>query len=381
MSDLMKVAYMGIKGLPSQAGADRVVEALVRRMPSLGVSPTVYCGTNFTPPDTVIPGTKLVRLSTIPGKHMRSTSLNIASAIHAVVLGDYDLVHLHSLEASFIIPFLRMRFPVIATSHGFAYRREKWGFPARLFLKWMQFPFSKFSTLATSVSKGDAEELERKYRRSVIFIPNGTGTEYSPDLNGSLALLKNHGLTPNKFLILVAGRIIPTKGIHLAIEAVNRLQEEIPLLIVGDHSQTPEYFRELKRLAGPRIRFQPLITNADLVFGLMSHARLLIFPSIFEAMSMVLLESASIDLPVICSDLPENRQVLGKHATYFASGDADSLLARLEWALEHPDELHRQSGLAKELVGREFTWDVIASRYLSLYQQHAKGDVEEMRAV
>ena len=46
----MKIAYIGIKGLTSKGGAERVVEAIVRRLATQHVL-TEYCSQNYTAPN------------------------------------------------------------------------------------------------------------------------------------------------------------------------------------------------------------------------------------------------------------------------------------------------------------------------------------------
>jgi hypothetical protein len=121
-----KVAYIGIKGLPSKGGAERVVEAIVHRLKHR-YDLTVYCNSRYTPKDTNIPGIKLIRIPTFPGKHLQPLSLMLFSTFHALFFGDYDFIHLHNAEACFVAPILRMRYRIIATSHGPAYERQKWG--------------------------------------------------------------------------------------------------------------------------------------------------------------------------------------------------------------------------------------------------------------
>ena len=125
----MRIAYLGIKGLPSRGGAERVVEALVTRMPALGIKPIVYCDQQYTPAGFSLRGVELIRRPALPGKYLRSTSLDLFAALHAVSVGRYDLIHLHNAEAGFVLPLLRSRYCVVSTSHGGAYWRAKWGSP------------------------------------------------------------------------------------------------------------------------------------------------------------------------------------------------------------------------------------------------------------
>jgi glycosyltransferase involved in cell wall biosynthesis len=149
----------------------------------------------------------------------------------------------------------------------------------------------------------------------------------------------------------------------------NRLQEDIPLLVVGDDQQLPDYGRALRSLAGPRVRFEPPVADPNVLFGLMSSALCLLFPSLLEAMSMVLLEAASLGVPIVCSDIPENRSVLGEEAVYFESGNVESLMHKIEWALTNYEDILMISKKVQEKVQTEYCWDTIAARYAELYRE------------
>jgi glycosyltransferase involved in cell wall biosynthesis len=232
------------------------------------------------------------------------------------------------------------------------------------------------SSLATCVAAPEARRLCEQYQREVAYIPNGIGTEYLPDAVGAQPILARHGLSSGNFLLFVAGRIEPTKGAHLAIEAVNQLPGDIPLLVVGDDSHMPSYGQRLRELAGPRVRFEPLIENRATLFGLMSATRCLIFPSSLEAMSMVLLEAVAMGTPLVCSDIPENREVLQDDATYFESENALALARQLAWVLAHREASQRMSARACERIRSEYAWDTIVERYIQAYEKVCNNHVQ-----
>ncbi|NOZ70184.1 MAG: glycosyltransferase family 4 protein [Deferribacteres bacterium] len=368
---MMRVAIIGIKGLPARGGAERVVEAIVRRITSKGVAPTVYCDARYTPPDFSIEGVRMIRIHTIPGKHLRSLTLALFSALHAVLSGNYDLVHLHNIEASFILPVLRLRFRVLGTAHGFAYWRSKWGRAAKRIMMSMDYFFMRFSNMTSSVSAKDARSLQRRFGRQVLYIPNGVGTEFNADLDAAEEILNKHGIRRRRYFIFTAGRIEPTKGAHLAVEAVTRLDRGVPLLVVGDAGQVHDYEEKLHNIAGSMVYFQPLIEEPSVLFGLMKYSVCLIFPSLVEAMSMVLLEAASLGIPVISSDIEENREVLGEDGIYFRSGDVGSLMEKLGWILDNQADAGRKAADLQKLVHSRYSWDRIADRYFEVYRQVA----------
>lgn len=363
----MKIAYIGIKGLPSKAGADRVVEAVVQRLNSQHEL-TVYCHNRITPRDVRIAGVRLVRLPALPGKHLQATSLFLFSALHALVLGDYDLVHVHNAEACFVVPLLRLRYRVMATSHGPAYARQKWGGLSRRLIHMADYFYGRFPQLLTSVSAPLAQEYERRYARTVHYLPNGVEGDPSVDAEAASATLLANGVVDD-YVLFAAGRLDPTKGCHLLLDAYKSVKPGCPLVVVGSTATAPEYGQELARMAGDRVAFIPFIdSNAELL-GIVSKARLFVFPSTVEAMSMMLLEVASLGVPTVCSDIPENTGVLGDTAVYFSSGDSGDLASKLKWALDHPDQMKELGRQAQARVKRDFSWDRIATQYCQLYQQ------------
>ena len=365
----MKVAFIGIKGLPARAGVDRVVESIVTRMPILGVEPFVYCDPKFTNPDFSIKGVNLVRTPSIRGKHLGATTLLFLEAAHAVLFENYDLIHLHNIESSYILPILRLKYPVISTGHGFAYQRAKWNPFAKFILRMMDPLFIKLSNIATVVSAKDAFELESRFGFKPKYIPNGVDSGSTPDLRSARTILNKHGVQPGKYFIFVAGRIEPTKGAHVALGAVNQMDSITPLLIVGDDQQLPHYGIELHELASSKIHFQSLVKDQNTLFGLMKSAKCLIFPSSVEAMSMVLLEAASLGVPIVCSNIAENKAVMEQGALYFSPGDVNELIDKLLLVEQQPDNMIEMSRRVQKRILKQFSWDTIVKQYFELYEE------------
>ena len=113
-----KIAYIGIKALPANAGVDTVVEKIVGRLDRARYAPTVYVNRALVPASVTIPGVRFVRVPTLPGKYFNAPLLFLLSALHALFLGNYDLINVHSVETCFVLPILRLRYKVIATARA-----------------------------------------------------------------------------------------------------------------------------------------------------------------------------------------------------------------------------------------------------------------------
>ncbi len=369
----MRIAYLGSKGLPSKSGTERVVEAIVSRLSGRHAI-TVYCDSRYTPKGTQIDGVRLVRIPTIKGKHIQPVSLFFFSALHAL-FSTYDVIHLQGTDACFTLPLLRLKYKVVTTAHGVPGRltRLKWSKADRFFIRLMEYPFVHLSNFPTSVSCPDAEYLKARYERNVVYIPNGVDPGVAPDLDKAGAMLVSAGLEPGKYLLFAAGRIDPSKGCHLVLEAMNTLAAPPKLAVVGDLNQVPSYTEHLRQLAGKeQVVFIPSISDPELLFGMVKQARLFLFPSIAEGMSMMLLEAASLQVPIVCSDIPENRSTMHENVLYFRSGDTADLAQKIQWALDHPAEMSALARSAGAYVNKSLTWDTIAGQYEQLYKACTK---------
>ncbi|RLA99212.1 MAG: hypothetical protein DRG83_13360 [Deltaproteobacteria bacterium] len=365
---MKKIAFIGIKGLPSKGGAERVVEAIALRLcDQYDVS--VYCSSKYTPAKFRMHRIKLLRVPTISGKYLHTPSLVILSSLHALFFGNYDLIHLHNAEISFVLPLLRMRYKIIATSHGPAYARAKWGLLAKVFMRGMDALFTLFGTSVTSVSHTMALYYSKRFKKRVEYIPNGVEINPNIDISAAMQLLKANNVNPKEYVLFVAGRIEPTKGCHLLLEAFREIDCKIPLLVVGDLDQVLSYKQNLLELADERTKFIPFISSKEVLFGLVKETRLFVFPSTVEAMSMMLLEAASLGVPILASDIPENTKVLDKYALFFKSGDVGDLRDKLLWALDNPEKMKQLAEGAKSWVLKNYSWDRIVKRYERLYEK------------
>jgi len=105
---------MGAKGLPAKGGGERVAEAIIQEAIQRGFKVTLYGKRDYC--GSIIdhgPNLKLIRIKEIKGKHLSGFSFGLISAIHALIFGKYDLVHVHYADFGYVVPLLRLRFKVM----------------------------------------------------------------------------------------------------------------------------------------------------------------------------------------------------------------------------------------------------------------------------
>ena len=366
----LRIAHLGSKGIPSKGGTERVVEAIARRQAAAGHRVTVY-GSRLICASKVVDGVRVLALPAMAHKYLGPVLLQLAGAVHALLCGDYDVVHLHGAENGFVVPLLRLRYPVVTTNHGPAYLREKWSGPARALIRAADGLSVRPATRATAVSAVQAAELSRRYGREVVAIPNGVDLDEQVDEEGAERLLAGLGLHPGEYLLFAAARVDPTKGCHTLVEALRRIPDPPPLLVVGDLHHAPGYEERLRGLARDLpVTFVPRLDAKPVVLGLLRGARLFVFPSEVEAMSMMLLEALCQDAPTLASDIPENTSILPPGFPVFRTGDAEALAAGLTRLLTaDPEARRREAAAARDWVSARYGWDEIARSYDALYRE------------
>ena len=372
----MNIAVLGSKSLPAFAGADRVAENIVRHLPADdGNRYHVYVVRTPAQPRAFdyAPNVRVVPIPALQGKHSKATTYFFLSALHCALCLRPDLVHAHDSAFgpfAWILRGLRPRMPILGTFHGNPYDRAKWSRFAKAFLRFSENAFVRGCHALTTVARVKVAEVQARSKTPIEFIPNGVEPNPAVPATG---LAERHGLAPGQYLMFAAGRMDPTKGLHHLLDAVDALQLDAPLLVVGGfegHNQ--DYSEKLlaRCRANPRLVLIPRLLTQPELFELVAGAKLFVFPSEIEAMSMMLLEVISCGVPVLASDIAENVEVVGADYPWlFRNADAVHLAAQLARFLESGPG--PEIAALRERCARDFNWTAIAARYLALYRRLA----------
>jgi len=133
----------------------------------------------------------------------------------------------------------------------------------------------------------------------------------------------------------------------------------------------PVYQKELESLAEKleNIEFVGLIKDRKVLNQYISSAKLFVYPSEIESMSMMMLEVASLKVPMICSRIPENLDVFSKEEVlYFEANNVLDLREKIQWAILHPDKMITYANAAYSKVMNNYIWSNIAPLYANAYQ-------------
>lgn len=356
----IKIAVIGLKGLPAFGGAATVGENIIENLKDK-FEFTVYSTSSHTNLKTgTVNGYKQIVFKKFASQKLNSLFYYILSAFHCIFRAKYDLVHLHHRDASFIIPILRIRYKVILTTHGMVLTKkwEKYSW----FFKIQDKFFLKMANTITCVSKKDRDIVKTLIpEKKVIHVPNGV------DIKNDVSTIKNIYK-----ICFAAGRIVPDKGCHILLEALIKIGYKESLLIIGDIEQMPSYKNTLSELAKslPGIQFLGLIKEKNTLHNYIACSELFIYPSLIESMSMMLLEVASLKTPILCSDIRENRDIFNDNEVlYFKPNNIADLSEKIIWALNNPVQISNYSNGALKKIQINNNWQDISKKYEEIYNR------------
>jgi glycosyltransferase involved in cell wall biosynthesis len=353
-----RIAVIGLKGLPAFGGAATVGENIIEQLKNQ-YDITVYSISSHTNRKSGNYNNICYQkvFKSIPFKKLNSLLYYIRAAFH-VLFSNFNLVHLHHRDAAFIVPLLRLKYKVALTTHGMVLT-DKWK-PFKFFFNTQDKLFLKFANQITTVSKKDFRIVQNILlnKKEIVFIPNGVN------------LLDKFNIQIENKIVFSAGRIVPNKGCHILLEALKKGNINIKTQIIGDLEQMSDYGTFIKKQANEllQVEFIDLIKEKDELFKLLASSKIFVYPTLIESMSMMMLEVASLGVPMIVSRLPENLDVFNEdEVLYFQPANSKDLCKKIKYALNNKNEMVSRAQKAKNKVISNYLWSNISNQYANVY--------------
>jgi glycosyltransferase involved in cell wall biosynthesis len=378
--DSLRIAVIGSRGIPSTySGVERIVEELFEIVAAAGHKVTVYCRPEvLEQPMGIYKGMRLVRTPAPGGKYFETLSHSFASTVHAVMQGDvhdggkpFDLISYHTIAPGIFTPLARLgSVPVVNHVHGLDWQREKWRGLGSIVLRRCEGTMVRYATQIVGVNRDIVDYYRANYGIEVKLLPNGVN-QVSDDFAPDFDVLKSFGLEPGKYAVSI-GRIVPEKRVHDTISAFARVPEDCKMVFVGAGKHSGEYVNRIHEQAksDPRIVFTGQQEGRALE-TLFRSAKLYVTASELEGLPSSLLECMERRIPVVASDIPPHRELLGNVPTYdwfFAVGNVGELAGRMIEGLTDDTKARRFAQGARDFVRSNYSWPNLADATLRAYR-------------
>jgi glycosyltransferase involved in cell wall biosynthesis len=361
-SSALRIAFIGGRGVISKySGIESYYEEVGKRLAAMGHEVTVYCRNHFTPALPEHNGMRLVRLPTIRSKHLETMVHTFFSTVHALTQR-YDVVHYHALGPALfsLIPRL-FRTRTAVTVQGLDWQRKKWGRLASAVLRVGERASARLPNGTMVVSRTLQQHYREAHGVEAFYVPNGGLMRERKEPQRIL----EWGLEPGKY-ILFLGRFSPEKNCHLLVEAFEKIETDVKLVMAGASSYCDDYSRDLRTHASDRIRMLDWVSG-DTLDELLTNAMIFVLPSDLEGLSLALLDAMGAGLCVLASDIPENRELVEGAGFLFRPGDANDLADRLRFLIANPAAREAAGKTARRRVAEHYQWQEISEEIERAY--------------
>jgi glycosyltransferase involved in cell wall biosynthesis len=204
-----------------------------------------------------------------------------------------------------------------------------------------------------------------RYGLDPTYIPNGTSLRQP----GTISHLPAWGLDLSSY-VLFLGRFSPEKNCDLLIDAYEKIDTPVKLVLAGGASHSSAYVEKLRRHESDRIRFLDWVSG-EALDELITNAMLFVLPSDLEGLSLALLDAMGAGVCVLASDVPENREVLDGVGFCFRRGDARDLERMLRYLISATPERQAAGERARQRIRENYLWDDVAREVEQFYRQLA----------
>jgi glycosyltransferase involved in cell wall biosynthesis len=205
----------------------------------------------------------------------------------------------------------------------------------------------------------------------VTVVVNGVDLPARPTPAERDAVRADLGFAPTDRVMTMVGTFKEQKGHVVLLDALARLPDGGPtrhLVLVGDGDQRPTIEEHVQTL-GLTGRVHLLGSRRDVV-DLLAASDSFVLPSLWEGMSVALLEAMGAGLPVVATSVSGTRQVItdGVEGWLVPPGDASALAAAIGEVLADPSEASRRGDAARRRVEASFSTRRCAEQLRDLFE-------------
>lgn len=205
----------------------------------------------------------------------------------------------------------------------------------------------------------------------VLSIPNGVNPDdfMAEDVEG---FRKNYGLKSSPF-ILFLGRLHAEKGPDILLRAFSLLEgrfSDMHLVFVGPDNGMLEELRKnvIEYGVSDRVHFIGYLSGNDKSAAYHA-ATLVVIPSRFEAMSIVVLEAGVCGMPVLLTDQCGFSEIERRSGGAVVPASIEGIKHGLEKLLGDPGRLQEMGSINKSYIQENYTWDCAVQNYLNLFRK------------
>lgn len=359
-----KISIIGIVGLPSNYGGFETLADYITKSLSRNFDFTVYCSEkSYSKKLSRYNNSKLKYINLYPNGY-GSIFYDALSMLKSIRSSDVMLIL--GVSGAIILPLIRLfsKSKIIVHIDGCEWKRDKWNFFAKRFLKFSEKIAVKFSHEIIADNPVIVNYVKSKFNKDSNLISYGSDHVISSKELSIESLKNKYPFISSTYAISVC-RIVPENNIELILNAFTKLKDR-NIAVIGNWDNN-SYSQSLKDKfkSYENIYLIDSIYDQKLLDTLRAHSSLYIHGHSAGGTNPSLVEAMYLGLPVFCYDVNYNRETTLDSALFFNT--SNELVDLLNNSSEK--NLNSISKKLKAIATEKYLWGDISAKYSLLFNK------------
>ncbi len=340
---------------------------------------TVHVATNIAEKDKTFFQSRGVILHQIDFERFpfKSNNFRAIKSIQRIIEdNDISLVHCHTPVGGVIARLAAKKFrkkgcKVIYTVHGLQFYK---GAPKKDWL--IYYPvekyLSRYSDAIITINHEDYDIVREKFNCKTVYYSPGVGVDL--EMFGSANIDRSSkraelGLCENDIMILSVGELIVRKNHQILIQALSRIKNKNIICFIAGSGSLMDLLQELINSLNLQDRVFLLGRRED-ISELLVCTDIYVHPAKREGLSVALMEAMASGLPVVCSKIRGNTDLIedGKGGFLCKVSDIDAYAKALTQLADDSDMRHQMSAFNQKKI-QDFSIKVVDKKMRTIYQE------------
>ena len=249
---------------------------------------------------------KIVQMSPNKTQNPLSMFLTLRKTVNYI---NPDILHTHCPRSMFLVPFLSKKYKKIETVHIYPGIQQKvmYGNIKGGIVIWLSNFFTKRMDLPIACSESVAQSYWNEQHFRMKAIPNGCSLPlWKKNIEQKNALRQKFGLKDNVKYFIFIGRFSNEKHPEVIVKIFEEMKDSnLGVVLLGNG----DLYDDLKKHEAENILLPGFKTN---VYEYLIACDYYISASDVEGLANTLLESMTVGLPCVLSDIPSHKEVIDK---------------------------------------------------------------------
>lgn len=278
-----------------------------------------------------------------------------------------DIVHSHCPRSLIYVSLLSKRFKKIYTAHIFPGIQQialYGNLKGNIIIKLSNFLMMRLD-MPIACSESVSKEFSNHYGWDIKPIPNGCSLDlWQTDIDEKLKIRKSIGLKEEGIYFLFIGRFSEEKKPEFLIEAFEKLDNpKIQLIMLG----TGSLFDDLKNKENLHVRLEGFKTD---ILPYLKASDYYVSASQTEGLANTLLESMSVGLPLLLSNIPSHYGVISNSdkeiGLLFDNSDEEDFIKKINDLMDIQRDMISEN-VRKEYL-KKYTAQIMSKNYEIAYK-------------